>query len=70
MRCCLPLSIGAARIGYNVTKFGKGLLVLYGLAVLVTLLASNTWFKAVQLEGPLVVLFVGLAIGNTVRLPA
>ena len=66
----VPLSIGAARIGYNVTKFGKGLLALYGLAVLVTLLASNTWFKAAQLEGPLVALFVGLAIGNTVRLPA
>ena len=66
----VPLSIGAARIGYNVTKFGKGLLALYGLAVLVTLLASNSWFKAAQLEGPLVALFVGLAIGNTVRLPA
>lgn len=65
----IPLSIGAARMGYRATDFGKGLLALYGLAVLVTLLSSNSYIKAAQLEGPLVALFVGLAIGNSFQLP-
>lgn len=66
----VPLSIGAQRIGYSPREFGKGLLVLFLGAVLVSLLASNAWLKAAQLEAPLIALFAGLAIGNTVRLPS
>ena len=66
----VPLSIGAGRIGYNVIKFSQGFLALFLLAVAVTALSANSYLKAAQLEGPLVALFVGLAIGNSVRLPA
>lgn len=66
----IPLSIGATRIGYSALAFGKGFLLLFLLSVVVSVLASNRYLKAAQLEAPLIALFLGLAIGNTLRLPA
>lgn len=66
----IPLSIGAQRIGYSPREFGKGFLLLFLLSVAVSVLASNTWLKAAQLEAPLIALFAGLLIGNTLTLPA
>lgn len=66
----VPLSIGAQRIGYSAHEFGKGLLALFLGAVAISLLASNAWLKAAQLEAPLIALFAGLAIANTVPLPS
>lgn len=66
----IPLSIGAQRIGHSPREFSKGFLVLFLLSVAVSVLASNTWLKAAQLEAPLIALFIGLLIGNTLTLPS
>ncbi|MDO4233174.1 MAG: putative sulfate exporter family transporter [Lautropia sp.] len=66
----IPLSIGAQRIGYSPREFSKGFLVLFLLSVGVSILASNSWLKAAQLEAPLIALFLGLVISNTLTLPA
>ncbi|MDO4903965.1 MAG: putative sulfate exporter family transporter [Lautropia sp.] len=66
----IPLSIGAARIGYSLRAFSKGLLPMFVMSVAVTLLANNDYLKSAQLEAPLIALFIGLAVSNTIRLPA
>ncbi|MDO4643885.1 MAG: putative sulfate exporter family transporter [Cardiobacteriaceae bacterium] len=63
------LTIGAQRLGYNTVRFIQGFSLLYALAVLVLIVSANKGVKSAQLETPLVALFVGLVIGNVLRLP-
>ena len=64
------LSLGARSLGYDVRRFLRGFSVLYLLAVAVLIVSANAAVKSAQLESPLVALFAGLVIGNTLRLPA
>lgn len=60
----------AAKImGYNVKKFAVSFTVIYILSIVVTIVGSNQYVKAYQLEPPLLALIVGMICGNLVTLP-
>lgn len=64
------LTAGAKVLDYAPRTFLKSFSALYCLALAVSLAASNQTLKSWQLESPLLALFIGLAIGNFLRLPA
>ena len=64
------LTLGARSLGYDTRRFLRGFVALYLLAVAVLIISANAAVKGAQLETPLVALFVGLVIGNTLSLPA
>lgn len=66
----LVFSIGAKFLKFDVPKFAAGFTGLFLLSIIVTFLGSNTFIKSMQLETPILALFVGLILGNTVKLPA
>ena len=64
------LTLGARSLGYDTRRFLRGFVALYLLAVAVLVISANAAVKSAQLESPLVALFVGLVLGNALRLPA
>ncbi|XHN45714.1 hypothetical protein O1Q81_01758 [Lonepinella sp. MS14436] len=63
------LTLGAKQLGYNSKTFLKGFSLLYVLAVLILIISANKTLKSWQLESPLVALFIGLMLGNFLKLP-
>ena len=63
------LGAGAKTLGYRTQDFLKGFTLLYLLATVILIISAQQTIKSWQLESPLVALFVGLVIGNFVRLP-
>lgn len=66
----LVFSYGAKYLQLNVPRFIAGFTGLFVLSIVVTFLGSNTFIKSLQLETPILALFIGLLLGNTVKLPA
>ena len=64
------LTLGARSLGYDTRRFLRGFVALYLLAIAVLVISANAAVKSAQLESPLVALFVGLVLGNALRLPA
>lgn len=64
------LTLGAKSLGLNAGRFFKGFSALYWFTSLILILSNNETLKSWQLESPLLALFIGLIVGNFVKLPA
>lgn len=64
------LTLGAKSLGLNAGRFFKGFSALYWFTSLILILSNNEALKSWQLESPLLALFIGLIVGNFVKLPA
>lgn len=64
------LTLGAKSLGLNASRFFKGFTALYWFTSLILILSNNETLKSWQLESPLLALFIGLIVGNFVKLPA
>lgn len=64
------LTLGAKSLGLNASRFFKGFTALYWFTSLILVLSNNETLKSWQLESPLLALFIGLIVGNFVKLPA
>lgn len=62
-------SIAIKTLGHNLKEFIVGFAFVFIMSVVIMILGSNTWFKAYNLEAPLVALALGLIIGNFIKLP-
>ncbi|CFY09111.1 Uncharacterised protein family UPF0324, prokaryote [Syntrophomonas zehnderi OL-4] len=62
-------SIAIKALGYKLNEFIAGFIVVFLLSVVIMVLGANTWFKAYNLEAPLVALALGLLIGNFTKIP-
>lgn len=64
------LTLGAKSLGLNAKRFFQGFTALYWFTSLILILSNNVTLKSWQLESPLLALFIGLIVGNFVKLPA
>lgn len=62
-------SLCAFILGKSVKSFLLGFFVLFLLAILVFLLSSHKIAKDLQLESPLIALFIGLILANFIKIP-
>lgn len=63
-------TFSAGIIGLNARRFIPGFTVVFCCSVLVLLLSSSKFARDYNLEAPLLALIVGLAAGNTVKMPS
>lgn len=63
-------TVGIRVMGRNVERYLVGFTVLFVVSVLVTILGSNKTMKDLQLETPLLALLLGMAVSNSLPLPA
>ena len=66
----VAFTIGAGVMGRNVKRYLGGFTLLFVISLVVTILGTNKYITALQLETPLLALILGMLITNMMKLPA